>query len=317
MIEHSSPLRLGTRGSPLALYQARAVAAALCAAHGWPGTMVEIVEIRTTGDIVRNRALAEIGGKALWTMELDHALLSGEIDLAVHSMKDVEAIRPPEIGIAAMLPREDIRECLIGASSLVGLPLGARVGTSSPRRAAQLLRARPDLTIMPVRGNVATRLAKVEANEIDATLLAAAGLIRLGYEDLGAIIPLDAMLPALQQGAIGVESCTARTDLWPLLARIDHKETHRCVSLERLFLRRLGGGCHSPVAGYATIHEGSARLDVEIFSADGREWRRGTATVAAGDEASGIITSLVDTMLADASVSIRHLFNGPVEGPAT
>jgi len=173
-------LCLGTRGSPLALVQAHMVQAALCAAHGWAEDDVMIVPIRTTGDRVQDRALAEIGGKALWTKELDRALLDGEIDCAVHSMKDVETIRPDVIQIAAMLPRADVRDRLIGAASIEALPQGARVGTSSPRRAAQLCRLRPDLQPMLFRGNVDTRLAKLAAGEVDATLLAAAGLDRLG-----------------------------------------------------------------------------------------------------------------------------------------
>src|SRR3954462_3194693 len=154
-------LRLGTRGSPLALVQARLVATELRAAHGWGPELIEIEPIATSGDQLRDRPLAEMGGKALWTRELDLALLEGRIDLAVHSMKDVETIRPPELVVAAMLKRADVRDRLIGAGSLAVLPEGARIGTSSPRRAAQLLARRPDLAIVPIRGNVETRLRKV------------------------------------------------------------------------------------------------------------------------------------------------------------
>jgi hydroxymethylbilane synthase len=169
-------LRLGTRGSALALAQARKVAAAIETAQRWPDGWVQIVEITTTGDKVQDRPLAELGGKALWTKELDRALLAEEVDFCVHSMKDVESVRPKEIHIAAVRPRGDVRDRIIGAESIDALKKGATVGTSSPRRTAQLLRLRPDLKIVPLRGNVETRLAKVEAGEVDATLLAAAGL---------------------------------------------------------------------------------------------------------------------------------------------
>ena len=168
-------LRLGTRGSPLALAQARKVAAAIETAQRWPEGYVEIVTVTTTGDKVQDRPLAEIGGKALWTKELDKALLAGEVDFCVHSMKDVESERPAEIHIAAVRPRGDVRDRIVGAESIEALKQGATVGTSSPRRKAQLLRLRPDLKIVPIRGNVETRIAKVEAGEVDATLLAAAG----------------------------------------------------------------------------------------------------------------------------------------------
>src|SRR5829696_9785727 len=177
-------LRLGTRGSPLALVQARLVATALRDAHGWGPELIEIEPIATSGDQARDRPLAELGGKALWTRELDLALLEGRIDLAVHSMKDVETIRPAELAIAAMLPRADVRDRLVGAASLAALPQGARVGTSSPRRAAQLLARRPDLVIVPIRGNVESRLRKIDLGEVEATLLAAAGLERLGHEEI-------------------------------------------------------------------------------------------------------------------------------------
>src|SRR3569623_1311755 len=195
-------LRTGTRGSPLALAQARMVATALRDAHGWGPERIEIVPITTTGDMIRDRPLAEVGGKALWTKELDRALAEGLTDVSVHSMKDVETVRPPELVVAAMLPRADVRDRLIGADSLEALPEGARVGTSSPRRTAQLLARRPDITIIPFRGNVETRLRRIQLGEADATLLASAGLERLGHAE-GVV--LDDFLPAPAQGAIGVE----------------------------------------------------------------------------------------------------------------
>src|SRR5689334_5723264 len=188
-------LRLGTRGSALALAQARKVAAAIETSQRWPEGYVQIVEITTTGDKVQDRPLAEIGGKALWTKELDRALMEGEVDFCVHSMKDVESERPDDIHIAAVRPRGDVRDRLIGASSIDELKQGAVVGTSSPRRKAQLLRLRPDLKIVPLRGNVGTRLKAVENGDVDATLLASAGLKRLEI-DAGTAIPTEIILPA-------------------------------------------------------------------------------------------------------------------------
>ncbi|HEX8840072.1 MAG TPA: hydroxymethylbilane synthase, partial [Sphingomicrobium sp.] len=188
-------LRLGTRGSPLALAQARKVAAAIETAQRWPDGWVQIVEIKTTGDKVQDRPLAEIGGKGLWTKELDRALLEEEVDFCVHSMKDVESVRPPEIHIAAVRPRGDVRDRIIGAESIDKLKQGARVGTSSPRRAAQVRRLRRDVEIVPIRGNVETRLRKVEEGEVDATLLSCAGLKRLEIE-AGTAIPTEIILPA-------------------------------------------------------------------------------------------------------------------------
>lgn len=299
-------LRLGTRGSPLALVQANLVRDALLAAHSWTPDMVEIVPIRTTGDKVQDRPLAEIGGKALWTKELDRALLTGEIDLAVHSMKDVETIRPETIAIAAMLVREDVRDRLIGADSIEALPRGARIGTSSPRRAAQMRRIRPDLAIVPLRGNVDTRLAKVREGEADATLLAAAGLERLARPDIGAPIPLDQLLPAPSQGAVGIEVRADDVTTRMLVSAIGDPATERCVLAERAVLAALSADCHSPVAALATIEGGAMRLRAEILSEDGSEHVRvdrpgleGTAHEAAG---------LAHDLLAAASPRLRALF---------
>jgi hydroxymethylbilane synthase len=283
----SQPLRIGTRGSPLALAQAHMVAAALRASAG---VETEIVPITTTGDLIQDRALAEVGGKALWTKELDRALADGRTDLSVHSMKDVETLRPASLLIAAMLERADTRDRLIGANSLAALPEGARVGTASPRRTAQLLARRPDLRCAIIRGNVQTRLAKIAAGEYDATLLAAAGLDRLGLA-LGA--PLD-LLPAPAQGAIGVEILADRSDLATLLAAIDHRPTHEAVSAERAFLAALGGDCHSAVAALAT----GGVVNAEILSADGSEIRSG----------EGEPEALARSLLAEASPSLRALF---------
>jgi hydroxymethylbilane synthase len=261
--------RLGSRGSPLALVQARMTRDALAAAHGWAAGEIEIVTIRTTGDRVQDRALAEIGGKALWTKELDRALLAGEIDAAVHSMKDVETIRPDAIAIAALLPRADVRDRLIGAETIAALPKEAVVGTSSPRRRAQLLAARPDLEIVLFRGNVDTRLAKLAAGEVDATLLAAAGLVRLGRGEVGTAIPIVTMLPAPAQGAVGIECRAEDVAGRDLLSAIDHAPTHRAVAIERAFLAALGADCHSPVAALASAD--TERLDAALYSPHGAD----------------------------------------------
>src|SRR3982751_5036848 len=242
-------LRLGTRGSPLALAQARKVAAAIETAQRWPDGWVQIVEIRTTGDKGLDKPLADIGGKALWTKELDRALLEEEVDFCVHSMKDVESERPDGIHLAAVRPRGDVRDRLIGAESIDKLKQGALVGTSSKRRAAQLLQLRPDLKIVPLRGNVETRLKKVESGEIDATLLASAGLKRLEIV-AGTAIPTEIILPAPGQAVIGIECRTNDTRTQSVLSTVSNGITFNCVMAERAFTLALGGTCHSPVAAF-------------------------------------------------------------------
>ncbi len=299
-------LRLGTRGSPLALTQANMVRSALVAAHGLTETDIEIVVIKTTGDQVQDRALAEIGGKALWTKELDRAMLSGEIDLAVHSMKDVETIRPEAIVISAMLPRADVRDRLIGPASLDALKQGAVIGTSSPRRSAQLRRTRPDLQIVLLRGNVDTRLAKVAAGEIDATLLAAAGLDRLGRRGVGAGIEIDVMLPAPAQGAVGIETRAGDAATTALVRAIADTPTMDCVLAERRLLAALNGDCHSPMAALAVIEDGALWLRAELYAEDGSAWVGGEARGAIGDD--GVITGLADDLLDRAPATVRRLF---------
>ena len=299
--------RLGTRGSPLALTQARMVRDALCAAHGWAEGQVELVVVRTTGDRVQDRALAEIGGKALWTKELDAELLGGRIDAAVHSMKDVETIRPEPIRIAATLPRADVRDRLIGAESLATLAGGATVGTSNPRRRAQLLRLRPDLRIVLLRGNVETRLAKLQAGEVDATLLAAAGLDRLGRGDVGHAIGTDVMLPAPAQGAVGIEVRRADADACALLHAIDDPATHACVSAERSLLAALGADCHSPVAALAGLAGATLSIRAELLSEDGDAHVAGAIEGVAGEDLGG---ALAADLLARAPPAVRDLFAG-------
>ena len=276
-------ITLGTRGSPLALAQARMVARALEEAHGWPRGSVNIVTVRTSGDRIQDRPLAEVGGKALWTKELDMALLGGETDCSVHSMKDVESDRPAALRIAAMLPRADVRDRLIGAGTLADLPQGAVVGTSSPRRAAQVRRIRPDLKTVSIRGNVATRLAKREAGDVDATLLAAAGLDRLGLGEVGSAIALDVMLPAPAQGAVGIECRAADARTAALLGAIDHPETSAAVAAERAFTLALGGTCHSPIAALALVDGEAIDFQCELFSEDGADHIAATARFDVGD----------------------------------
>jgi hydroxymethylbilane synthase len=260
----------------------------------------------TTGDMVSDRPLAEAGGKGLWTKELDRALAEGITDISVHSMKDVETIRPAELRIAAMLPRADVRDRLVGAETIAALPEGARVGTSSPRRAAQLLRRRPDLAIVPFRGNVQTRLRKLEMGEADATLLAAAGLDRLDHPGIGT--PLDDLLPAPGQGAIGIEMLEGNRRLRPLIEAIDDAATHVCVAAERRLLAGLGGSCRSPVAALATLEGGQIRLRAEILTGDGSDCRDLDTRYAAGDEQAPL--ALARELLRGAGPQLWALFSG-------
>lgn len=299
------PFRLGTRGSPLALAQAHIVRDALAAAHGFTA---EIVVIRTTGDKVQDRALAEIGGKALWTKELDRALLGGEIDCAVHSMKDVETIRPDMIAIAAILPRADVRDRLVGAESIDSLPQGAVVGTASPRRAAQLRRLRPDVETVLFRGNVDTRLAKLAAGEADATLLAAAGLDRLGRHDVGFAVPTNLMLPAPAQGAVGIEVRADDVKGLELVAAINDPQTHACIHAERALLAALKADCHSPVAALATLEGAILTIEAELLSEDGSAHVHGQIEGAPLDHA--LPAALARDLLDRAPPNVRRLFEG-------
>ena len=273
----SGTLRIGTRGSPLALAQAEEVRARLAAAHpGLPPAKIAV--IRTTGDRVQDRKLEEIGGKGLFTKEIEEALLDGRIDLAVHSMKDMPTFLPAGLVIGCLLPREDPRDALLarGATTIAGLPRGARVGTSALRRQAQILALRPDLEVGLLRGNVGTRLAKLEAGEVDATLLALAGLKRLGLEGrASAILSTDEMLPAVAQGAIGIEVREADRRLPELLAPLNDAATEAAVEAERACLAALDGSCRTPIAALAE-HEpaGILRLRALIALPDGRALRR-------------------------------------------
>ena len=303
------PLRLGTRASPLAVAQAESAKAALLAKTGWGDEAVELVPMTASGDKIQDRALAEVGGKALWTKELDAELAEGRIDFSVHSMKDVETIRPTMFVVAAMLPRADVRDRLIGAASVADLPQGAVVGTASPRRTAQLLRLRPDLIVILFRGNVATRLAKLERGEADATLLAAAGLDRLSMDDVGHAISVDEMLPAPSQGAIGIECRAEDAEVRALLSSVNHVPTCTAVEAERALLAELGADCQSPVAALATIEKGGAmRLRAQLLSMDGREAVEGEMMLDATVDKTP--EKLARDLLSKAPPSVRTLFAG-------
>lgn len=306
----ANPLRIGTRASPLARAQADLAAAALMKAHAIDRAALEIVPMTATGDRIQDRALAEVGGKALWTRELDAALDAGTIDIAVHSLKDVETLRDPRFAIAAMLERADPRDRLvvrdgIDASMIIDLPQGARLGTSSPRRAAQVRRLRPDLVTTLLRGNVQTRLSKLASGEVDATLLAAAGLDRLEMHAIGSAQSIDSLLPAASQGAIGIECRADDAATFGLLKAIDHEPTHRAVAAERALLAAIGGDCRSPIAAHAGWRgDGTLRLDAEIYSEDGTEHIAGHALVVGEGDAE----ALARRLLAEAPDAVRRLF---------
>ena len=267
-------IRLGTRGSPLALAQARLVRAALAAAHGWSEDAIEIVTIRTSGDRIQDRPLSEAGGKGLFTKEIEEALLAGAIDLAVHSAKDMPTVLPEGLMLAACLPREDVRDAFISrkAASLRELPQGAVVGTASLRRQAQVKRLRPDVSTVVLRGNVETRLRKLDAGEVDATLLALAGLKRLGLADKAtALLDVDEFLPAVGQGAVTIEARVDDARTRELLAKIDHADTSVALDCERAFLAVLDGSCRTPIAGHAVLNGDALRFRGMILRPDGSE----------------------------------------------
>ena len=265
-------LRIGTRGSPLALVQAHETRDRLVAAHGLNPADIEIVVISVTGDQIRDRPLAEIGGKGLFTKEIEEALLAGNIHMAVHSMKDLPAVLPGGLVIAAVLPREDARDAFLSltADSIAELPVGAKIGSSSVRRTAQLLRMRPDLKTVLFRGNVQTRLRKLSEGVADATFLACAGLNRLGLaEKITAAMPTEIMLPALAQGAIGIEIREGDEETRQLLSGINHTESSIAVACERAFLQTLDGSCRTPLAGHASLDGGILNFRGHALTLDG------------------------------------------------
>ena len=301
-------MRLGTRNSPLAMAQAVETRERLCAAHGWSEDEVELVPVTASGDKVLDRPLAEIGGKALWTKELDVWLAEGRIDASVHSAKDVETIRPGEFHFAAFLPRADRRDSLVGAESIAAIPQGATVGTSAPRRASQLLNLRPDCTVVTFRGNVATRLGKLEAGEADVTFLAAAGLERLDQSDVGNPLETGEWIPAAAQGVIAIECLARNAEATAALSAIDHAQTRAELEAERALLAELGGTCHSPVAVLCEGAGGNLAMRAALFSPDGSERVEGTADFTAGDH--GPVRTLAADLLARATPGIAPHFSG-------
>jgi hydroxymethylbilane synthase len=269
-------IRIGTRGSPLALAQAREVEARLGAAHAPSAYAYDIRVIRTSGDRIQDRPLAEAGGsKGFFTKEIEEALLAGEIDIAVHSMKDMPTLLPPGLVVTCYLPRQDVRDAFIGRGfgSLLELPPGAVVGTSSLRRQAQVRRLRPDLQVQSLRGNVETRLKKLTDGVAQATILAMAGLNRLGLQDrVSSPLPVDVMLPAVAQGAVGIECRADDYAMLRLIAPINHQPTGLAVAAERAFLAKLDGSCRTPIAGLAELDDAGLLFRGMILTPDGREW---------------------------------------------
>jgi hydroxymethylbilane synthase len=266
-------LKIGTRGSRLALAQAEETRRRLCEAHGFDPSEIEIVAITTTGDRIRDRPLNEIGGKGLFTKEIEEALQSGAVDLAVHSMKDMPARLPAHLVIEALLPREDARDALISpnCASIGDLARSCVVGSASVRRAAQLKRLRPDISVVNLRGNVETRLAKLDRGEVSATFLACAGLIRLGLAHrITAPVPEDEMLPAVAQGAIGIEIRDNDTRMRDLLRAVNHRPTEIAVACERAFLATLDGSCRTPIAGHAILDGEQLKFRGEALTLNGR-----------------------------------------------
>jgi hydroxymethylbilane synthase len=273
MAQSTALLRIGTRGSPLALVQAHMVQAQIAAALGAPKEAIELVVIRTSGDRIQDRPLAEVGGKGLFTKEIEEALLDGRVDLAVHSSKDMPTISQPGLALTACLEREDPRDVFIShkAERLQDLPQGATLGTASLRRQAVAKRLRPDLNVVPLRGNVETRLRKLDDGEADATLLALAGLKRLGLtRHATAIMSVDEFLPAVGQGAIGIEARADDVRTREALARINHEATFTALACERAFLAELDGSCKTPIAGHAVIANDSVQFRGLIARPDGK-----------------------------------------------
>ena len=283
------PLKIGTRGSPLALWQAHEVRRSLMAAFALPEAAFEVVVIKVTGDMVQDRALKDIGGKGLFTREIEEALLDGGIDIAVHSMKDMPVLQPEGLILDCYLPREDVRDAFVSPSvaRLADLPQGAVVGSSSLRRRSQLAHRRPDLTLVEFRGNVQTRMKKLEEGVAVATFLAMAGLNRLGMAHMArGPIEVTEMLPAVAQGAIGIERRVADDRVAALLAGIHHGPTGLQLAAERAYLAALDGSCQTPIAGLAVLEGDQLWLRGEILRSDGSEVIAGDIRGAAADGAA-------------------------------
>lgn len=303
MPDRGRPCRIGTRGTPLALAQANEVRNLLTTTLGIEPEAFEIVVIRTTGDRVTDRPLRDFGGKGLFTREIEEALLEGRVDCAVHSMKDVPVIQPEGLVMDACLQSEDVRDAFVSLSggALVDMPEGSTLGTSSLRRRAQVLRRRPDLNVVEFRGNVQTRLRKLESGVAKGTLLAMAGLRRLGLAGSAGVAPMDVddMLPAVGQGIIGVERREDDCDVAQLIDAVRHPETEARMQAERAFLARLDGSCQTPIAGYGEVRGGRLRLTGEILRPDGSEAHAGTRAGPVED-GPALGRDLAEALLAEA-----------------
>jgi hydroxymethylbilane synthase len=305
-------LRIGTRGSMLALAQARLTQRLLAEAHGVALERIEIRVITTSGDKLTDRPLSEAGGKGLFSREIEAALAAGEVDLGVHSSKDLASSLPDGMVLAAFLEREDVRDAFVSLKypGVTELPQGAKLGSSSIRRAAQMLRVRPDLQVVQFRGNVDTRLSKLEAGVADATLLAVAGLNRLGKQDkiTAYLDPMD-FLPAPAQGAIGIEIREADARTADLVGVLNHAPTATAIAAERALLATLDGSCRTPIGAFTELNGVSCRLTAEILSPDGREFYRGSVDGAAADAAK-LGTQLGATLLEQAGPEFQRQFKG-------
>ena len=294
----SNKMRIGTRGSQLALWQANWVKEQLIREH--PHLDVQIHTIKTTGDKILDVPLAKVGGKGLFVKEIEEALLNDSVDLAVHSMKDVPTELPESLGIVATTKREDPRDAVLGREStpILELPQGARIGTSSLRRQAQLLAARPDFTIEPLRGNINTRLRKLKEGMYDAIILAMAGVKRLGWEkEVTEVVETDLMLPAIGQGALGIEARLEDETTLERIAFLNDEVTGSCVAAERAFLHRLEGGCQVPIAAYAVREAGEILLTGLVGSVDGTRIIKRSDRAPAGEAAllgSGLATRILE-----------------------
>ncbi len=304
-------IRIGTRGSPLARIQAETVRNLLGDAHPHLADQLEIVTIRTSGDRIQDRTLAESGGKGLFTKEIERALLDDEIDLAVHSMKDVPTFLPDGLKLAAFLPREDVRDMWIsaGGNNIADMPKGFRLGTASVRRQAQILARRPDLELSLLRGNVDTRLKKVRAREVDATLLACAGLHRLGVDvPEGYVLDTDELLPAAAQGIVGIEIRAGDDATASLVAAINDQTAEICVHAERAFLAALDGSCRSPIAALAQpLGSAQFAFQGEILAVDGSQVFR-TERESSAERLAEVATEAAEALKQEAGETFMKAF---------
>jgi hydroxymethylbilane synthase len=312
-------IRIGTRGSALALWQADHIKERLKQLHG---VEAELIRIRTSGDHFQTASVAQIGAemgtKGVFIKELEDALLAGEVDLAVHSMKDVPTETPAGLAFPALTKREDPRDCLIAAKGhrLKDLPWGARIGTSSLRRQAQLRHHRADIEVLELRGNVDTRMRKVAAGEFDAIILAVAGITRLGALDkVTEIIPAEIMLPAVGQGALGIETREDDAETTKLVAALNDAETRACVTAERALLHELEGGCQVPLGAWGRLEKGVLRLEACLLSPDGKECLRGES-IGEDDDAEEIGKRLGKILRDDGAERILGLAGRSVGGSA-